>query len=190
MELSCNIQTLTRTGSAAATLSYTYTGNQLKNLTKNSVIGNYSYDKNGNLVNDSRKNLNLSYNVLNLLSTVKTGISLTTRYSYLADGTKLGVFDGGTSGFYYLGSLTYVKTGNTVQLECGLFGGGRLVANASTRVGSGVRYFLTDHLGSVRAVIDQTGTVKERDDYYAFGGRYAVAGSGVDAGSRWKYNGK
>ena len=65
-----NILTLTRTGSAAVTQTYTYTGNQLTGLSRGNVTGSYRYDKNGNLVNDIRKNLNLTYNVLNLLSVV------------------------------------------------------------------------------------------------------------------------
>lgn len=185
-----NILTLSRTGTLASTQSYTYAGNQLARLSKGSVNGSYLYDKNGNMINDSRKNLNLSYNVLNLLSAVKTGTSLTASYSYLADGTKLGVIDASNHGFYYLGSLTYVKNGSAIQLENGLFGKGRILANASTRMGNETRYFLTDHLGSVRVIIDQSGAVKERNDYYPFGGRYAVIGSNVDAGNRWKYNGK
>ena len=185
-----NILTLTRTGSAAVTQTYTYTGNQLTGLSRGNVTGSYLYDKNGNLVNDSRKNLNLTYNVLNLLSAVKTGTTPTATYSYLADGTKLEVVDGSNNGFCYLGSLTYVRNGSNIQLESGLFGGGRILANASSRIGNEVRYFLTDHLGSVRVIVDQSGSVKERNDYYPFGGRYAVSGGNVDAGSRWKYNGK
>ena len=69
-------------------------------------------------------------------------------------------------------------------------GSGVIRADVSNSAGSEVNYFLTDHLGSIRAIVDQNGTVKERNDYYPFGGRYAVAGGNVDAGSRWKYNGK
>ena len=167
-----------------------YTYNQLRGLLKGGVSVSYQYDKNGNLVNDIRKNLNLTYNVLNLLSVVKTGTTPTATYSYLADGAKLGVVDGSDHGFCYLGSLTYVRNGSNVQLESGLFAGGRIVANASSRVGNEIRYFLTDHLGSVRVIVDQSGAVKERNDYYPFGGRYGVSGGNVDAGSRWKYNGK
>ncbi|WP_270487158.1 RHS repeat domain-containing protein [Butyricimonas synergistica] len=185
-----NILTLTRTGSVSAAHVYAYTGNRLTSLSRGNVTGSYQYDKNGNLVNDSRKNLNLTYNVLNLLSVVKTGDTPTATYSYLADGARLGVVDGSDHGFCYLGSLTYVRNGSNVQLESGLFAGGRILANASTRVGNEVRYFLTDHLGSVRVIVDQSGAVKERNDYYPFGGRYAVSGGNVDAGSRWKYNGK
>mgnify|MGYP004527001357 CR=1 FL=1 len=58
------------------------------------LVGSYVYDKNGNTINDSRRALNLSYNVLNLLSEVKTASGeLKARCDYLADGTKLRVRD-------------------------------------------------------------------------------------------------
>ena len=88
-----NILTLNRTGSSATSLAYTYTGNQLTGLIKNGVSGTYSYDPNGNMINDSRKSLNFEYNVLNLLSAVKSGTTLKASYTYLADGTKLRVAD-------------------------------------------------------------------------------------------------
>lgn len=185
-----NILTLTRTGNSAATQSYSYNGNQLTSLTKNGTIGTYQYDENGNMINDSRKNLSLSYNVLNLLSTINTGTTRTATYTYLADGTKLKVMDGGGNGICYVGSLTYVINGNNTHLEDALFTGGRIIANSSTRVGNELRYFLTDHLGSVRVIVNQNGSVEERNDYYPFGGRYTVSVGNVDAGNRWKYNGK
>ena len=36
-----------------------------------------------------------------------------------------------------------------------------------------VNYFLTDHLGSVRVIVDGNGEVLERNDYYPFGARHA-----------------
>ena len=54
----------------------------------NVATGSYTYDKNGNMMNDSRRALNFGYNVLNLLSEVKTtGGELKAKYDYLADGT-------------------------------------------------------------------------------------------------------
>ena len=82
-------------------------------LPGSTATSTYTYDKNGNLTNDSRRALNLSYNVLNLLSEVKTvGGELKAKYDYLADGTKLRVRDkGDVNGFDYVGSLTYRKSG-------------------------------------------------------------------------------
>ncbi|WP_292267562.1 DUF6443 domain-containing protein [Butyricimonas sp.] len=137
-----NIKTLQRTagGTLVDNLAYSYTGNQLTGLTESvrtSLAGDiylpgstaastYTYDKNGNMINDGRGALNFCYNVLNLLSEVKTTSgTLKARYTYLADGTKLRVMDNGeVNGFDYLGSLTYKKSGVGLQLEAASFGEG------------------------------------------------------------------
>jgi len=206
-DLNGNIKTLQRTagGVTVDNLVYTYTGNQLMGLTENvrtsptgdiylpgsTVTGSYTYDKNGNMTNDSRRGLNLSYNVLNLLSEVKIGSTLKAKYSYLADGTKLRVRDNGeVNGFDYLGSLTYRKSSAGLQLESGNFGDGVIRANVSNSGGIEVNYFLTDHLGSVRVIVDGSGVVKERNDYYPFGAKYLKGDYPQLADNRYKYNGK
>ena len=199
-----NLLTLQRTagGSVVDNLAYTYTGNQLTGLSEsvrtapsndiyapgNAESGSYSYDANGNLQNDSRKSLNFSYNFLNLVSEVRTGGTVTAAYTWLADGTKLGVRNGsGSDGFEYAGSLIYRKSGGSLQLSEALFGNGviRLNDNGTQEV----NYFLTDHLGSVRVIVDGAGTVKECNDYYPFGARH-IRSDYAQSTNRWKYNGK
>ena len=199
-----NLLTLQRTagGNVVDNLSYSYTGNLLTGLSESvltvpsndiyapgsAASGSYSYDANGNLQNDSRKSLNFSYNVLNLVSEVRTGSTVKATYTWLADGTKLGVCNGsGSEGFEYAGSLIYRKSGSGLQLSEALFGDGviRLNDNGTQEV----NYFLTDHLGSVRAIVDATGAVKERNDYYPFGARH-VRSDYAQSTNRWKYNGK
>ena len=154
--------------------------------------GTYAYDKNGNMTNDSRRALNFGYNVLNLLSEVKTtGGELKAKYDYLADGTKLRVRNNGdVNGFDYLGSLTYRKSGAGLQLESASFGDGVIRPGASNGDQGEVNYFLTDHLGSVRVIVDGTGKVLERNDYYPFGARQARSDYPQLAANRFKYNGK
>ncbi len=49
-------------------------------------------------------------------------------------------------------------------------------------------FYLKDHLGNVRMVVDENGKVVQVNDYYPFGALY---GSGTgDAAQRYKYNGK
>ena len=159
-----NIKTLQRTaaGTMVDNLVYGYTGNRLTGLTENVsstlvgdvysrgnvATGSYTYDKNGNMTNDSRRALDFGYNVLNLLSEVKTvGGELKAKYDYLADGTKLRVRDKGeVNGFDYLGSLTYRKSGAGLQLESASFGDGVIRSGASNGGQGEVNYFLTDHL--------------------------------------------
>ncbi len=123
-----------------------------------------------------------------MVSEVRMGGTLTTAYTWLADGTKLGVRNGsGTDGFEYVGSLIYKKSGNSLQLSEALFGDGviRLNDNGTQEAD----YFLTDHLGSVRVIVDSAGTVKERNDYYPFGARH-IRSDYAQSTNRWKYNGK
>ena len=49
---------------------------------------------------------------------------------------------------------------------------------------------MTDHLGSVRVIVDDSGKVLERNDYYPFGARQARSDYPQLAANRFKYNGK
>ena len=89
-----------------------------------------------------------AYNSLNLLEKAVRNDTIVAKYSYLADGTKLSVTDVGENGLYYLGSLVYEKHANTIGLESAGFSSGRIVATAGND--TEIRYFLTDHLESVR----------------------------------------
>ncbi len=54
-----------------------------------------------------------------------------------------------------------------------------------------MNYFLTDHLGSVRVIVDGTGgKVLERNDYYPFEGETGEESDCTLAADRFKYNGK
>jgi RHS repeat-associated protein len=100
-------------------------------------------------------------------------------------------------GFDYLGSLTYTSNqAGVLSLESVNFAGGviRMTGNSGSGGSGGggaqeVNYFLTDHLGSVRAIVDATGAVKERNDYYSFGAKH-VRSDHPQSDNRFKYNGK
>ena len=81
--------------------------------------------------------LNFGYNVLNLLSEVKTvGGELKAKYDYLADGMKLRVRDNGeVNGFDYLWFfVTYRKSSaGDLQLESASFGDGVIRPGDSSR---------------------------------------------------------
>lgn len=50
-----------------------------------------------------------------------------------------------------------------------------------------LHFYLNDHLGSARMVIDTAGTVKDNYDYYAFGGAHSQA---ISTGQSYRYTGK
>ena len=132
---------------------------------------------------DSRKSLTFNYNYLNLLSVVKENNAVKASYRYLADGTKMSVRNGnGNTGYDYEGSFVYTVTNNTPTLEAAHFTDGQLKA-------TGVNYTLTDHLGSVRAVVDANGTLLEQNDYYPFGSRH-VNVSYASSDNRYTFSGK
>ena len=88
-------------------------------------------------------------------------------YSYLSDGTKLSALDGSGEGLVYRGPFVYRKgagNGNSsLTLESAAFGGGRLTP-------TGAMLYVTDYLGSVRAVVNgKTGELYKASDYSAFG---------------------
>jgi len=94
--------------------------------------------------------------------------------------------DGAGNGLVYRGSFTYRKTGSNLALESVPFSAGRFVADAW---GHGVaNYYITDHLGSVRLVVDCNGEVLERNNYYPFGKRWEDGNQITD--NRYRFNGK
>ena len=88
-------------------------------------------------------------------------------------------------GLLYRGSLIYRKTDGEVELESILFEGGRFVPNG------GPMLHVTDHLGSVRAVVNAlSGEVTETSDYFPFGMRMDIWGAVEDESNRYRFNGK
>ncbi len=114
-------------------------------------------------------------------------------YSYLADGTKISALDDQGNGLEYRGSLTFRRNGSSLQIEGIDFPGGRFVAQENGTGGITLvpHYHITDHLGSVRAVVDgSTGQVVETNDYYPFGKRWDSSSSVTSPDNRFRFNGK
>ena len=199
-----NILTLQRTanGNTVDDLAYSYNGNLLTGVAENirsvaegdvyapgsSVSATFEYDENGNLVKNGHLGLVFQYNCLNLPWYVKRdGKTLATFY-YLGDGTKVQTVDSAGVARHYIGSLTYRQEGNgNLVLEEIAFDGGIVkVAEDGTPE---TFYCITDHLGSVRAMVDAEGNAVERNDYYPFGAQHARADY-PQITNRYKFNGK
>lgn len=171
-------------GAVSRQFAYTYAGNRLATLRDGAAVYDYAYDTCGNMTHDGLHGLDLSYNHLNLIEKVLRGDTILAKYRYLSDGTKLSATDADGNGLCYSGSLVYNKQGDNLSLESAGFGGGRFVVTTN---GIEPRYFVTDHLGSVRAVVNASGEVTERNDYYPFGKRWD---DGQLSDNRYRYNGK
>lgn len=199
-----NIKNLQRYGQTSSSayglidnLSYTLAGNQLTRVDdavtasaynnsfefKNgtSAANEYTYDANGNLTKDSNKGITLiQYNVLNLPSSITFSDGSTITYTYAADGTKLRVvhkIGGTTTTTDYCGHVIYEN--NTAKLL--LTEEGYVSLNDNK-----YHYYLKDHQGNNRVVINQSGSVEETNHYYPFGGVFASTNNVQP----YKYNGK
>ena len=189
-----NITQLQRYGSTGSlqdnfTYNYngaTHNGNRLSSIS-GSVSATYAYDNNGNMTTDGRKNLAITYNVLNLQQSLSQNGTTVASYTWLADGTKCAVVDNTTNGYDYLGSLIYSRSGYVRTLESAAFGGGRFVNTNNTIL---PYYYITDHLGSTRVITDNSGNVVERNDYYPFGGKHANSSYAQLTTNKQKFNGK
>ena len=210
-----NLQTFIRyeNGACVSNSTYNYSGNRLVSYRPGTVFERedgdageiilpkkgivfpltvqlHEYDANGNVTKDWERGLDMSYNCLNLLEYASDNDANAINYCYLADGTKLSATTADDCGFSYRGSFTY-RTDESSQpdrvFESTPFGGGRIVGTVDDE--TEVRYFLTDHLGSVRAVVNSGCEVLERNDYQPFGKRWVTPSLPV-SDNRDRFNGK
>ena len=169
---------LTRVDDAATASAYN-NGFGFKDAVKQA--NEYAYDPNGNLSKDLNKNISsIQYNCLNLPSKVTFGDGSAITYTYSADGTKLRavyVINGSTTTTDYCGNVVY-ENGTQKWL---------LTDEGYVSLSDGqYHYYLKDHQGNNRVVINSAGTVEETNHYYPFGGIFASSASVQP----YKYNGK
>jgi hypothetical protein len=79
-------------------------------------------------------------------------------------------------------------SGGSVQWKEYLVAGGKLIGEHFTNIAgpsvtTATRYFVTDHLGSVAVITDETGAVVERLSYDAWGKHRAPSGADDPTGS-------
>ncbi|HBB01273.1 MAG TPA: hypothetical protein DCZ19_09440 [Porphyromonadaceae bacterium] len=203
-----NIKTLQRQGKLDSgygmmdNLTYTYTGNKLNKVTdavtapitypgtfhfvdRANVANEYTYDVNGNLTKDLNKNItSITYNALNLPSVITFTDGNTITYGYDATGSKLSVAytaGGTTTKTEYAGNKVY-KNGTLSMI---LTEEGYITLSGST---STYHYYLRDHQGNNRVVLNQSGTVEQVNHYYPFG---ELFGEGIQTVNQpYRYNGK
>ena len=105
-------------------------------------------------------------------------------YSYSSDGAKLKVRGAQGEGYDYIGSMTLERgAGGSLNGMEALFAGGQFKDGE-------VMFFETDHLGSVRSVINDLGEAVATNDYYPFGTRHSGSDIEVDDNFRYRFNGK
>ncbi|MDR2126643.1 MAG: RHS repeat-associated core domain-containing protein, partial [Prevotellaceae bacterium] len=173
-------------------IHYMYSGNRLTSYRRGmlmNMISLYGYDSNGNMNRDFRKNLDITYNLLNLPYEIGQNDTIRAVYTYIADGTKVAVRSDSLTyrfGFDYLGTCVYKRENNNLTVESTNFAGGRI---SKTSNGYEANYFITDHLGSVRVIVGDNGEIKEQKDYYPFGKEHENA-SLMNSANRYTFSGK
>lgn len=187
-------------------LTFTYNGNQVTKVDDtvsgpfyngafhfvdgSDVQTEYTYDKNGNMTKDLNKNISsIQYNLLNLPSRITYSDGSMIEYVYSATGEKLQTKHSvqlGRQGLAfsyqnYSGNICYILGG----LSRILIDDGFITFNGSTPQ---YHFYLKDHLGNNRVVVNASGTVEQVNHYYPFGGLMGESTNG-DV-QPYKYNGK
>ena len=199
-------------------LTMTYTGNQLTKVDdavgtislaesmdfKNysNVATEYTYNANGAMTKDFNKGITeIQYNSLNLprQMDIKSPVAeARNEYTYSAAGQKLKIVQKWNPNYSttpVIGSainttaLTNTKTtdyvGNKIY-ENGTLK--RILIDGGYIEGNVYHYYLTDHLGNNRVVVNASGTLVQKNHYYPFGSIFAGT-TGPDK-QPYKYNGK
>ena len=185
-------------------LSFLHTGNRMTSLTDANAVGSgagakaFTYDVNGNMTHDGRKDLDIQWNIFNLASGAVTHDGSLT-YARLSDGTLVflqNVSGSNTTGKRYFGSFVFT-TGTgiaTPQVESIAWDEGRIFRDAQTGTYRDC-WFAGDHLGDVRSVVDispnlSSPVVLEQNDYLPFGTKIANSLHAQMTANRWRYAGK
>ncbi len=149
--------------------SYTYSGDHVATFTPSGQSAVYfTHDSRGRMTYDGASGVTIDYNYLNLTRKISGTGGTLVKYSYLANGSKTSAENGSGEGLVYRGSLIYKKaSGGTLTFDGASIPEGRLLSGAT-------RLYVTDHLGSVKAVVNgNNGNLYEVNNYTVYGKRSA-----------------
>lgn len=182
-DLNGNIKGLQRKNGAATwdNLTYDYpNGNRLNKVTDtgtaegfnngSSATGtDYDYDGNGNLIQDQNRGIangGIRYNILNLPREVVIN-GITMQYHYDATGSKLrmqrSTDNTKYAGIFEYNSSNYITRIATEEGQIAITNNGNSINDYS------FQYYLKDHLGNTRQVINEAGTLLQETEYFPFG---------------------
>ena len=183
-------------------LMYSYNGNQIKAISDKAgsllydgafdfkdganADVEYFYDTNGALIKDLNKGIsNIVYDVLGNLKCITFSNGFKTKYVYDAAGNKLRTTHESavTNTTDYVGNFVFEDG----KLSKYLFDGGYCSFDNSQN--PTFHYYEKDHLGSVRMVVNENGTIEQVNHYYPFGGVYGDLSYNAEL-QRNKYVGK
>ena len=183
-------------------LTYQYRGNQIQSISDKagsllydgsfdfkdgaSESTEYFYNANGALTKDLNKGISkIEYDVLDNLSCITFNNGFKTKYVYDAGGSKLRTIHEAltTNTTDYIGDFIF-EDGKLSKYQ---FEGG--YCSFDSHLNPTYHYYEKDHLGSIRMVVNENGTIEQVNHYYPFGGVYGDLGYNSEL-QRNKYIGK
>lgn len=183
-------------------LTYQYRGNQIQSISDKagsllydgsfdfkdgaSESTEYFYNANGALTKDLNKGISkIEYDVLDNLSCITFNNGFKTKYVYDAGGSKLRTIHEAltTNTTDYIGDFIF-EDGKLSKYR---FEGG--YCSFDSNLNPTYHYYEKDHLGSIRMVVNENGTIEQVNHYYPFGGVYGDLGYNSEL-QRNKYIGK
>jgi len=183
-------------------LTYLYNGNQIQSISDKagsllydgsfdfkdgaSESTEYFYNANGALTKDLNKGISkIEYDVLDNLSCITFNNGFKTKYVYDAGGSKLKTIHEAltTNTTDYIGDFIF-EDGKLSKYQ---FEGG--YCSFDSNLNPTYHYYEKDHLGSIRMVVNENGTIEQVNHYYPFGGVYGDLGYNSEL-QRNKYIGK
>ena len=129
----------------------------------------YFYNANGALTKDLNKGISkIEYDVLDNLSSITFNNGFKTKYVYDAGGSKLKTIHEAltTNTTDYIGDFIF-EDGKLSKYQ---FEGG--YCSFDSNLNPTYHYYEKDHLGSIRMVVNENGTIEQVNHYYPFGGVY------------------
>jgi RHS repeat-associated protein len=193
-----NISSLQRYGNSQSmmdNLSYSYAAgtNRLASITNSvgSVTQTYTYDANGNATSDSYRGIGfIIYDINNLPVTVYKSSGATVQYYYDATGNRIQKYDGSANTWYVLGAdgkTEVITTATTTSPTYTMDNLGQILRNGTTLTRY---YYLKDHLGSIKMMVDASGNVQSYNDYYPYGMTMPGRSGTMGADTRFRFTGK
>ncbi|TVR17216.1 MAG: hypothetical protein EA391_05405 [Balneolaceae bacterium] len=182
-----NILSLQRrddTGTLVDNLTYNYgANNRLSSVLDaagqhhnwDAFTSSFIYDDNGNMISQSGKFTNIAYDHRNLPIHFYLDNDDELIANYNAEGQRIIKESSGGGWSFYVteGMQTLAVVTEQGLSHMNLVGNstfGRIEAdNGNIMTSNARRYYITDHLGSTRAVVGNDGLLKETHDYYPFG---------------------
>ena len=166
-------------------LTYLYNGNQIQSISDKagsllydgsfdfkdgaSESTEYFYNANGALTKDLNKGISkIEYDVLDNLSSITFNNGFKTKYVYDAGGSKLRTIHEAltTNTTDYIGDFIF-EDGKLSKYQ---FEGG--YCSFDSNLNPTYHYYEKDHLGSIRMVVNENGTIEQVNHYYPFEGVY------------------